>query len=430
MGEKPVLSAPELSLYELAKKQFAAAIRLMVDYNNIHNKAENKEEITAKDFLKAESQFEERIIDAATSNNTSLYNSGFINEDTIFKPSDETILTFYTWNKNNPEIIPAINNIEPLEDSFRRQLAYAPHKDLSLPENVKTPEELIPALLERNAGIAIGDIHSYSAALPFIYDNIASFKKAGVKTIYMELDDPTFLDLNAGSIQELQTMINSRSPETIQKSREATAEVYGTGGKRDNFEELLKLFLAAKENNIEIINIDKKGPARDFETSLSLKHRVSSTNYTWSENIIADRENKQPDDKYVVLAGLGHFTEIYTAKGLVDDKFGIPVIAFDNRPLNTESPILRGESLNSADFYLPAGGCYPDTKLEAKAADYNDIASASKPADRNIFSELASQYKEEFEGRVHLACEPANDSDSKQPPMVKVLRNSENALNK
>ena len=152
-----------------------------------------------------------------------------------------------------------------------------------------------------------------------------------------------------------------------------TSQAYGVETD-DLFGDMRKLVLAAKENNIRIVNIDKQDPARDLEIKTSMPHRYASTNFTWAENIEEDRE-QHPEGKYIVWGGASHLMTNETGiRGLVDEKLGIPVVAFDKRDKYSLPVIENGESKNGADFYLAGGSCYPDMQKLIKFADTNDEA--------------------------------------------------------
>ena len=283
-------------------------------------------------------------------------------EDNYLIPSKEII---DYWKQINPEKMRIIKNTQGMDNSFQNiYISGAPTKNLTLPDCTDTSEKLLSALLHNNAGVAIGDNHSQEAAKKFIIDNIKVLKRSGVDTIYLEMSENYFSDLNKLSITELRDKINNITPEESQKNAQLNAESHDTKNGHDSHTAFLKLFLSAKENGIDIVNIDKTGDAREFAFN-----RASSTNYTWTENILKDRINKLQDGKYIVFGGKGHFTQSHKANGLVDEALGLPVISFDNRNINISNQVLRGTSTSGEDFYLPAGECHPDNKKTAEIVD-------------------------------------------------------------
>ncbi len=437
MSEEITEKIPELSWYDLAKERAQATIELIKSYKKTNDKARNGEKITAADFQIPEKIYLQQIEDIKGKGDKLLKDPDNMNleENKLHNNAwEESLKLVEDWKKENSQIMESISNSEPLIDAFRRQylnLSDAPPKNLSISADVKTQNEFITELLAKNTGVAVGDIHTRSAALPFIYENMATFKKSGVDTIYLELDTTTFSYLNNLSIKELQAKLDSRTPEIIKQESIATAMFYQTNQSDDITGQYIHLLLEAKKNGIEVVNIDKEENVRIFEENLSKKHRISSTNYTWSESIIADRENKPKDGKYIALGGVFHFASRKKTKGLVDERLGIPSIAFDNRDKNTESPILRGSSPNAADFYLPAGECYPDTKAPAIAADWHDKARQSQPHIAKQFEKFANENMEQFIISTQLVCTTAQEADNKHPTPISVAsQNLEKGLNK
>lgn len=406
MSEETTEKTPELSWYELAKERAQATIELIKSYKKTNDKARNGEKITAADFQAPEEKYLQQIQDIKGKGDKLLKDPDNMNleENKLHNNAwNKSLKLVEDWKKENSQIMESISNSEPLNDAFRRQyLADAPPKNLSISANVKTQDEFIAELLAKNNGVAVGDIHTRSAALPFIYENMATFKKSGVDTIYLELDTTTFSHLNNLSVKELKDELDSRTPEIIKQESIAATMFYGTKQSNDIIGEFIRLLLEAKVNGIEVVNIDKEENVRIFEATLSREHRNFSTNYTWSENIIADRKNKPEDGKYVLFGGVSHFNAYQKMNGLVDDRLGIPNIAFDNRDRNTEFPIIKGNSPNAADFYLPAGECYPDTKATAIAADWHDKAQQSWFPLNKIYEILAKQNITEFLASTQL----------------------------
>ena len=257
--------------YEKAKELVEALtltrIELLKTYAALNEKAKT-EKITADDYNRAEKELNERtwairkdvseLLDKlgipTTDNTEQLKNFSGISNDRIEK-----------WKSVNPEIIEAIANVKNLDDAFRRDyLTNSPQKNLTIPENTDTPEKLLATLLQNNTGVAIGDWHSKTDSIYLIHNNMKTLKNAGVDTIYLELDEPSFSNFKLMSIAELQDKLNNRTPEERKRSAEINAKNNHTKEADDDFGANLHLFLSAKENGINIVNIDKIGSARVF----------------------------------------------------------------------------------------------------------------------------------------------------------------------
>lgn len=403
-----------------AQARALAVIELYTAYNNISEIAKSGGYITADDFKKAENRFnqlmgpiEKRGNDILNDKTRSENEIAFI--ESIYRREYYNVIE--DWRKNSPETANNFKNVKFWDEAFQRQYLTFSFKNLSLPENSKTPQQLITSLLKNNDGIAVGDVHSHMAAsLSFISDNIETFKKAGVDTIYIEIDEHR--DLDQLSVAGLKAKLNARTPEEIKISSQRLAKEYGVKEVNDIEGNITRLFLTAKENGIRIVNIDKEGAIRNFEGRYHEPSRVSSTNFIWSENIISDRKNAAPGSKYIVWGGVGHFTNSIRDNGLVDERLGIPVIAFDDRDKNTHIPILRGNSPNGADFYLPGGNCYPDLPMDAKIVDYsrakNEALRNNKLEEAEKLQEIAAKYKEQIREK-YRECYPVEDIKMHKP---------------
>ncbi|MEK6745483.1 MAG: hypothetical protein AABY33_00420 [Pseudomonadota bacterium] len=348
-----------------------ARIKLLKSYLAIKERAKKGEHITADDFTRAENEYNKVMKP--------------INDDLRVMPKEaadeireKANKQLQKWHEENPSAKKELNNTDDLNEIFRRDyIKDAPAKHTSIAPSTNTPKELLVDLLSKNPGIAIGDYHNSSSSYPLVSNNMTDLKKAGVDTIYFDADSAGFSKLSNMSIKDLKEELAKRTPEVIKQENEKG----GPGSYKfkepiDRYGDELRLFLAAKENGIRIINIDKDDPARGFESGGAGNNRTASTNYTWTERILEDHKEMPRSGKYIILGGGGHFgsSDYETTKGYVDDRLGIPFVTFDNRDVNEKSPILKGNSKNGADYYLPNGECHPDIKRLTTADDYNDLA--------------------------------------------------------
>jgi hypothetical protein len=414
--EKPLAE----QLEAVAQARASAAIELYTAYKNISERAKNGGYITADDFIKAENRYNQ-LMEPIEKSEYELLNKKTRSKNETADIKANYVKEYYkkivNWENSNPEIINGFNDVKFMDEAFQRQYLAFPTKNLSLPANTETPQQLITALLKNNDGIAIGDIHSHtSASMSFISDNIKTFKKARVDTIYIEMEEYEYKEINQLSTVELKTRLNARTPDDIKADAQELAKHYGVKEAGDAYGDTMRLFLAAKENGIRIANIDKQGPIRNFEATM----RSPSTNFIWTENIISDRKNAEPGSKYIVWGGAGHFTNSIVENGLVDERLGIPLIAFDSREKDAGKPlIIKGDSPNGADFYLPGGNCYPDLPTKFKVIDNARAESEAllnnKPDKAKRLGEAAAKYMEQFLEKDR-ECYPVEDVKTPKPP--------------
>jgi|CXWL01.1.fsa_nt_gi hypothetical protein len=395
-----ILEIPEVRVVgkPVEKDMADAAIKLFQSYITTNEKAKKGEHITADDFNRAETEYNKVMKPI----NDSLKNLPKESADEIKNKAGHLI---EKWLDENAPAMKDVRNLGALNEIFHKDyLKDSPAKNLSIAPNTNTPKELLLDILSKNNGIAVGDYHNSSTSYPLVSENMAALKKSGVDTIYFDANDVGFSKLNNMSTNELKDELAKRTPEFIKEEAEKNAAgSYRNKTPLDNYGDQLRLFLSAKENGIRLVNIDKEDPARGFESSRALgDHRVGSTNYTWTEKILDDRQNMPSGGKYIILGGAGHFGSIgATGRGYVDERLGIPFIAFDDRDKNDKSPILKGHHKDGADFYLPGGECHPDIKRTAEAANYENLAKRLKKHPEDYEKILGTLKKDLSEDEKH-----------------------------
>ena len=289
------------------------------------------------------------------------------------------------WEAANPDVARSLNNPIALNNAFTRQyIEPAPHrKNVTPAEGTHTEPELVADLLSKNPGIVIGDAHSFDDSLAFLNRNMPVFAMMNVRTIYMESEPYKFNLYTALSTDALRELSATRSYTdkngfTIRLSSEdEVAAAYNVRDADDTGKAFVDVLIAAREHGIRVVNIDKTSYARDVEGISTFNHRVASTNFTWMDAIKADHEAQgNPDARYVVFGGQGHFINAYAGPGLVDDALGLPVLAFDRREDGPE--FQRGHSPNGPDFYLSGGTNYNPTRLYVAAEDINQAGQTMR----------------------------------------------------
>jgi len=350
----------ESQINNLAIDQTVADIGLLKEYQNINKRAAQGELITAEDFRKAEQKYNIAIQHISETAGQVISEEAAktahnqeeiipIAKDLSNKLSEQSATYLDIYKKTHPDVLSDIENVANLDNSFLKQHKNAPEKNTSISSNIDSNKELVTDLLSKNNGVAIADIHTKSDSLKLIADNMADYKNAGVDTVYMEIGNSEYQSLSSLSIEQLKEKINSRTPEEISAAISENKKHFHSDVGHDSYGDMMKVFLAAKENGVEIISIDKTGSARNFE-SRNVEHRISSSNYEFTENIEQDRKQNHKEGKYLVFGGENHFGEKGQQRGLVDEALGIPVVAFTEE---NNTKITKGTNPNGADFYIP-----------------------------------------------------------------------------
>jgi|GEM_PF-2362395 len=238
-----------------------------------------------------------------------------------------------------------------------------------------TRERLLPALLAKNPGVALGDVHFFGETNLYLASQMRELKKAGVDTIYLEDEDKHFKSMSALSDEQLRQLLRDRKLGDIILLGKAEADL--TDPARSNTDPdgtYVQMMLAAREQGIRIIPIDKKGLARDQEPMV---HRLATTNITWTDTIRRDRDLLEKQGKkagkYIVWAGYDHLVDTPGSYGLVDDSLGLPVVAFE-QGRKDNGAVRRGVE-NEADFYVKGGEQY------VTRPGYPQITTLSKQVD-------------------------------------------------
>ncbi len=384
---------------ELINDHANATIQMLTDYATITKRAKNGVKINSSDYNNADEQFNEKIISVQKRLNELLKGENITEQErenakNVLEQSSKEIVE--RWKNKATNVIETIDNPKPLVDAFAKNHAAEGKKRVIVPAgNNVEDKELISTLLEYNNGIALGEIHTKADSVNFIYSNIDTLKNSKVDAIYLEMNAEKFAKLSSYSAEELKSKIDAVTPEQSKINAERQAKERGTE-KSDDLETAdFKMFLAAKENGIKIVNIDTKGEARKVESDLD-HHRIASTNYKWIDAISEDRKNKPQDGKYIVLGGKSHFTiSENNTKGLVDEALGLPVISFDNRDgKGSPNRISFGQYKHGADLYLPSSSNdIPDYKTHIEAmAIKSDLKDDFNKYKKELSEEIRNQF--------------------------------------
>lgn len=412
----------------MARKQVQAEFDLLAAYINLSKKARTwGSVIKNSDFEKIQDDFNNSI-DAIKDEQQHFFDNPeksllkekelyrkYFSQNNLGKIGEDFAKEFF--KKDSPEkVAEYLKGTVPLDRAFKREYGFK-KKSLNVPDNVESPEQLLGFLLENNSGIAVGDTHTRNTAANFLVSNMEKFKKSGVDTIYYEHPTESFNKLNNSSIEELKKMLADITPEMSKEYANLTAKHYRVKNADDIPSATIKLFIAAKENNMEVVNIDKKSHSRDVESNAMAKSaevddlfmpiRLASTNFTWTDAIIKDRKNKSENSKYIIFGGASHFRD--ENGGLIDNALGIPYIDFSNHANTNE--FIKNKSKHGADFYLPADGCYPDFISANKAMGLhgrmnNPILSLFfTDRQKTEMNDLFEKHKKEFNKTMRMECD-------------------------
>ena len=279
-------------------------------------------------------------------------------DDLLVRFNIQTLIPLGEHEKLTPKQEEAFTNYAVYDDALRKRFGKPPAKELDVAIEHLPREKVATTLLSHNPGLAITDIHVFGESMGFMADQAKAFKAANVDTFYVEDSQAHFDRYSRLSLEELKTLHKERKLGSIEMHSPRDEDTKDPEKTRlDNDGAYVEMLIAARENGIRVVRIDKDGAAR--ETDLNMSHRIATTNMTWSERILADRkalaDQGKPPGKFIVWGGMDHFVNSGDGRGRVDDVLGIPTIAFDKGNKNDPSLVRRGNGTYEADIYLPGG---------------------------------------------------------------------------
>ncbi len=404
-------------------ESLAPVFTLWKDYADINRRAEEGEAIHGQDFLQVEAEFNSRIDVEGLDDKLQaiklwdaikhplvdkIYRtvSGKEKRDLMPQVSAYIQDAFFMEMRKHPEMGRVFNS-ETIDRAFvqQRLIEGVPRENTNVPESVQTEQELVQTLLANNVGFAVGEVHTQSEADQFLVRNMTEFRANGVDTIYIEGNDKRIQRLLAASDEDLgEYLAYAETPEGRKRNREFVSRVYHVPAEEVDDVDIdnLRMFKAAREQGIRIVNIDKTGAARPMELAV-VSHRLASTNFIWTDNIQQDRERSGLQGKYIVFGGAAHFDSDGLAfeaieegeepmvfmrnNGLVDEALGIPSISFQKQEDGTNKVFIRGTNPNGPDFYLPASEDHPDMVEALLPGWVSALAELQKPGKKFISPE-------------------------------------------
>jgi hypothetical protein len=422
----PSRLSPEFIPYfeQSLQKDVMIRAELVKNYLGIYTAAEDGKSITARDYTSAEQKFntavmlqekqlaklvktqaaamgfaitsaDGKVIASTIDPKTGLPAQGapaeFIADPVKLQAYKEARLTadyhsevdrrFYTWLIQQPGHEKLLKQPEPLNRIFQRDhVENAPKKDADL-----QPGANAVALLEKNKGLAVATAHTSGYDMEWVAGNVKAFKQAGMDTAYIELNPVMFKTLNKYSAAELRQLAkDGRIGDFVLPDPKQIEAQYNAPLQGDPVRSMVGMMAAFKEEGIRMVNLKRDNI--EFEASrLGMSHRNASSNFVWTDIIKKDRADLEQQGKgggkYLIVAGATHLIDdsIGRKKGLIDDALGVPVVAFDARPLNDPAGAIRGHGRNSADYFLPGGEGHIDLRKLAAANDAKDVAEVLSP---------------------------------------------------
>ena len=137
----------------------------------------------------------------------------------------------------------------------------------------------------------IDDVHVFDEASSALQEWIPTLKMQGVDTLYLEFPTLLFEQMEALSPDKIRELAEDKYIRTEDNtlihigSAEDYAAEYGARTSDDVMGSWLEMIAALRENTIRVVNIDKKGQAREVELNMNSPQRISSTDFVWTEAI-------------------------------------------------------------------------------------------------------------------------------------------------
>jgi hypothetical protein len=371
-----ILAQLPKDMRRLLWKDLDAQTALLKGYAKIHDDAAAGKSITADDFNRVEQPFntateaintqltaaleravQERMQAAPAGKKEAIRNEIKQTYDAAFSDQSKAL----GKKAEVLEALAAVLDNAPLDAAFMRDYVEkaAHHENTKIGDGVKDAGGLFGFLLVNNRGVAVGDVnHTRADAARLLTAHMKQFKEAGGDTIYVETYPPEWQAL---STDELKTLAKEGYyKDVVLPTPQEIAASFGVDHADDIARERVNMIIAARENGIRVIPIDKTGPVRETE---ALSHRLASTQFQWSK-VIEDDRKERPGGKFAVLAGGGHFIDDKGYHGLVDEALGIPTIVCESDGTVT-LPFRKGKDSGGPDFFIETPRT-PSTPVSSK----------------------------------------------------------------
>lgn len=281
------------------------------------------------------------------------------------------------WDHAHPEVVEAVTTERFLRAIERAHAANGVSENTQLADGTNTREALFAQLLANNPGIAISDMHVFDDSFSLVERQMQTLKANGVDTIYVEFNKEGLGEYQALSLDELRKLSRTGAAGDIIHSDPEKWGLYYAADKSDDWKKgFTDMLIAAREQGVRVVGMDEK--SFDNYAVHHWDRRLVVTNAVWADNIKKDREELREetgnaDGKYVIIAGAAHFNY---PKGRVDELLGIPTIALAKGRRDKQPAFERIDMPPQADFLVPGGPDYYDTKKDILSGKLDETGQA------------------------------------------------------
>ena len=246
-------------------------------------------------------------------------------------------------------------------------------------------QQLMAALLQKNQGLAIGDIHTSKNLHEYVAGEMTFFKAHGVKALAVEApeDDQKIFDEIAKlppeeGVKKFDEFVAAKKPESAMELKYDKA-MQKIDAPPQDLKGVLAIARAAVANGIMLIAQDGTRHQIDKELDSSLQGhnlRISEANFTWTKNIetFCKAHNFGANDKIISFGGEGHFTN--NQNGYVDELTGFPSINI--RPKSDTGKDFSTGGPNM-DYTIQINDSNNELKNTLKSIDPNNTGQISPP---------------------------------------------------
>ncbi|MFO2466411.1 membrane-targeted effector domain-containing toxin [Pseudomonas sp. 15FMM2] len=358
---------------------------------------------------------------------------------------DELIARFkdISFKHSVPGAIRAqIEELRPLREHYLRQVhqltrdgkqffddlqPIVPRADVLTFEPSDTHTHIIEQLFKESNGLVIGENHRSIASKQFLIDNMPTFSKQGVKTLYLE---HLPRDVFQGKLDQYATTGSSRT--VTQRLKEVDKHWGLDKNPRYNYG---KLVAAARAQNIRVKALDASTSydldgALELADNPSFAHRANTTTNFYSHKVIGTDTAQKPSEGWIALVEQKR-TNTYDGVPGIADLAKTPSLRIVDVPVGSPSDIsadvaggIAGDPLAKADFRLKLGTDY-------KAPEEPGPSTAGVPTPAKRYSQFDVPEKYFATYRKELSAPSAQKSffDTNYVSSDKTRTDAQNAFN-
>jgi hypothetical protein len=199
--------------------------------------------------------------------------------------------------------------------------------EMGMGEPKRKMESLFRGLLQDAPGICFGEAHNETAAMRMLIENMNFLAESGVKTLFIE---GLTNDIVQPWLDTYFAQKHDKMPKPLREILKATDAIYNHS---DSPYSKMALIKAAKRANIRVVGIETQrtrhsasiGQFLQLEEAEGRSRRLSTMNRD-SLAIIQEVHKKDPQAKFVLLAGAAHVIDMEGIQGFAS-LLGCPSIA-------------------------------------------------------------------------------------------------------